>query len=429
MKKKAYQTLVVLMLTVCIALALPALAASADDIGNFTLGENIGYIQIYSLQSLTITGCNLHAGGIAPGLTMSWDAHSVYLSGTPQNAGNYIAQYRVFTSEGSSDFDVNFTVNAPVEETPEPTEKPVERTGTAPEITKDPTGEYVEAGDPREVKFIARAENFSKRSWRLVSPDASNTIQAADAPDYFPGLEVSGTDSDTLILKNVPRDMNGWFVDVKFDNEFGYSLTSGAKITIVDSNGDPIAAAVTPTPAPSKAPVSAPAGTDLPVNADADTATITVQPEGVQLNPGDKHTLSVVATSPNNGSLSYQWYSAATENFDAALPISGASDASYTINQTTGTAYYWVAVWNAKDGSRSQAVYSEPARITIASAAEATPTPAPTPAPTPERSNSMSSSVSFQLILFSIIGVLALAALVGVVLYLRADSKRKGGDE
>ena len=41
----------------------------------------------------------------------------------------------------------------------------------------------------------------------------------------------------------------------------------------------------------------------------------------------------------------------------------------------------------------------------------------------------MSSSVSFQLILFSIIGVLALAALVGVVLYLRADAKRKGGDE
>ena len=136
-----------------------------------------------------------------------------------------------------------------------------------------------------------------------------------------------------------------------------------------------------------------------------------------------------MASSPNGGSLSYQWYSAATENFDAALPISGASDASYTINQTTGTAYYWVAVWNAKDGSRSQAVYSEPAQVSIVTSAEATSTPAPTPEQTPARNSSMSSSVSFQLILFSIIGVLALAALVGVVLYLRADAKRKGGDE
>ena len=435
MKRKAYKTLLVLVLTVCIALALPTLAASADNVGEFTQGENIGYIQIYSLMNLSITGCNLHAGGLAPGLTMSWDEHTVYLSGTPQSSGNYIAQYRVFTSEGSSDFEISFSVKAPaVEETPEPTEQPEEKpTGAPPKITKDPTGEYVEVGDDRDVKFIAKAENFTKRSWRLVSPDSSNTIQAKDAPDYFPGLEVSGTDTDTLILKHIPREMNGWYVDVKFDNSFGYALTSGAKITLVNSDGDPIsAAAVTPTPAPSKDPTASTpptSGADLPVNADADTATISVQPESVQLNPGDKHTLSVVASSPNGGSLSYQWYSAATENFDAALPISGASDASYTINQTTGTAYYWVAVWNAKDGSRSQAVYSEPAPVSIATSAEATPTPAPTPEPTPARNSSMSSSVSFQLILFSIIGVLALAALVGVVLYLRADAKRKGGDE
>ena len=429
MKKKAYKTLLVLVLTVCIAMALPALTASADNVGDFTLGENIGYIQVYSMTNLAITGCNLRSGGLAPGLTMSWDEHSVYLSGTPQNTGNFIAKYTVYTSEGSSDFDVSFTVGAAVEETPEPTEKPAERTGSAPEITKHPTNEYVELGDDRDVKFIARAENFTKRSWRLVSPDSSNTIQAVDGPDYFAGLQVSGADTDTLILKHIPRDMNGWYVDVKFDNEFGWVLTSGAKIILVDSEGDPIAPTVTATPAPTGTPaVSAPPA-DLPVNSDADTATITVQPESVQLNPGDKHTLSVVATSPNNGSLSYQWYSAATENFDAALPISGASDASYTINQTTGTAYYWVAVWNAKDGSRSQAVYSEPAQVSIATTAAATPTPAPTPVQTPARNNPMSSSVSFQLILFSIIGVLALAALVGVVLYLRADSKRKGGDE
>ena len=88
MKRKAYKTLLVLVLTVCIALALPTLAASADNVGEFTQGENIGYIQIYSLMNLSISGCNLHAGGLAPGLTMSWDEHTVYLSGTPQSSAS-----------------------------------------------------------------------------------------------------------------------------------------------------------------------------------------------------------------------------------------------------------------------------------------------------------------------------------------------------
>ena len=35
------------------------------------------------------------------------------------------------------------------------------------------------------------------------------------------------------------------------------------------------------------------------------------------------------------------------------------------------------------------------------------------------------SNISFQLILFGIIGVLALIALIGVVIYLRADAKQK----
>ena len=143
--------------------------------------------------------------------------------------------------------------------------------------------------------------------------------------------------------------------------------------------------------------------------------------------PGDSYTLSVIATSPNNGTLSYQWYSAATNNRSAALPISGASDASYTINQTDGTAYYWVAVWNTRNGARSQAVYSEAAEVRIVT--PATPTPVPTPTPTlpvtPAPRAATPSNISFQLILFGIIGVLALIALIGVVIYLRADAKQR----
>ena len=108
---------------------------------------------------------------------------------------------------------------------------------------------------------------------------------------------------------------------------------------------------------------------------------------------------------------------------DAA--IGGASDASYTIEDASETAYYWAAAWNVKDGKRSQAVFTEAAEVKLA--VEATPMPLPTeaPEPSPERSGLIGSDINFQLVMFSVIGLLALAALIGVVIFLRKDSKNK----
>ena len=64
--------------------------------------------------------------------------------------------------------------------------------------------------------FIARAENAASFVWRIVSPDTTNTYPAKDAPDYFKGLKVSGTDSDRLVLENIPASMNGWKAECKF---------------------------------------------------------------------------------------------------------------------------------------------------------------------------------------------------------------------
>ena len=316
-----------------------------------------------------------------------------------------------------------------VAEAPKPTEtpKPTAAPRAVPEITKHPTGEYVEAGNA--AKFIARAENAEKTVWRLVSPDASNTVQASEAADFFPGLEVSGLNTDTLILEHIPLSLNGWYVEAQFWNGSNHVESSGAKITIVDSEGNAVAATPKPTataaPTPSPSVTAAPpaSGSDLPVDETAEKAEIGVQPESIELKPGESYTLSVIATSPNGGSLSYQWYSASVDNLNAALPITGATEASYTLTQTGGTSYYWVAVWNAKDGSRSSPVYSESAEVSIVSDE---PVPTPTAPAAEITANRSSSNVNFQLVLFSVIGVLALAALIGVVLYLRADSKRKG---
>ena len=417
MKKARNRTLLILVLAACIALALPGMSASAENIGSYAVGENMGWIEFYE-SGLPIVNCLLYSGSLPAGVDMYWDENGVYVFGVPESAGSYIAEYMVFTEEGASYANVSFTVTA----------QPVLQDLV---ITKSPTGERVEVG--ASAKFVARAQNAERIVWRIVSNDTTNTVPASEAAQTFPGLQVSGLGTETLVLTNIPQSMDGWRVEAQFWNGNKHAESMGAEITIVDSQGNAVRNQTIATPAPTapqynfQTPAPGVGSNDMPVSSDARTANISIQPQSAQLMPGDSYTLSVIATSPNNGTLSYQWYSAATNNRSAALPISGASDASYSVNQADGTAYYWVAVWNTRDGARSQAVYSEAAEVRIVT--PATPTPVPTPTPTlpvtPAPRNVTPSNISFQLILFGIIGVLALIALIGVVIYLRADAKQK----
>ena len=77
-------------------------------------------------------------------------------------------------------------------------------------------------------------------------------------------------------------------------------------------------------------------GTDLP---DTDTSAV-----------GATDALTVAATSPDEGTLSYKWYKMTTVNA-APTVIAGATATSYTVPTTAaGTTYYYVVVTNTKDG-------------------------------------------------------------------------------
>ena len=425
MRKIKNRILIMLVLTLCLACVLPGLCASAEFAGTFTRDVDDIYYEFYTSRGLPITGVAFLSGSLPPGVAMYWDENSAYITGVPLEEGYYITLFAVATSEAVAQIELSLNVSATAPATATPAVIP----GAQIEITKSPTGEYVEVGGT--AKFVARANNAERIVWRIVSNDTTNTVQASEAADYFPGLMVDGLGKETLILSNIPRSLDGWRIEAQFWNGNRHAESNGALVTIVDENGRPISAAPTATPEPvftlNTPSVS---NQDLPINNEARTANIVYQPQSAELLPGENRTLSVMATSPNNGSLSYQWYSAATDNRSAALPIGGASDASYTVNQAEGTAYYWVAVWNTKDGSRSQAVYSDAAEIRVVTPSTPTPipTPVPTPVPTPAQRGG-ASSISFQLILFGVIGVLALIALIGVVIYLRADAKQKAAEE
>ena len=105
MKKQTLKWMLVLVLIVCFAAALPGLSAAADNIGDLTVGEDIGTMLIYA-SPLEIESCNLTSGGLPNGLKLYWDATSVYLTGKPGTEGSYSAVYTIQTTEGAVDVTV-----------------------------------------------------------------------------------------------------------------------------------------------------------------------------------------------------------------------------------------------------------------------------------------------------------------------------------
>ena len=430
MKSKTMKLLLSLTLVLCVALALPGLSAGADYVNSFEAGTDIGSIQVFS-SNLVIKSYEKYAGSLPAGLSLSWDDYGIYMAGTPTTAGNYSSSYNVVTENGTYSFIINLSITGGTT----PTKAPA--TGNPPHITKHPTGETVEPGG--SAQFVARADDATKITWRLVSKDTTVTYNAADGPDYFPGLSVDGLGTERLTLSNIPSSLNEWCVEAKFENANGASYSNGARITVKatnnntnnnnsannSSNNNSNNNTNNNTNNSTNGSSDQNSGTDLGNNGlTTKTPNINVAPQSTRLKKGETCTLTVQATSPNNGELSYQGYSNTVNNRATATPIEGATDASYTIPQTDGTMYYCVGVWNTREGVKSDVVYTD--LIEVSFEPETTPTPSPTATPTRTSSDngSYDRGNNTQLIFFGIVGFLALAALVGVVVYLRIDSKR-----
>lgn len=295
-----------------------------------------------------------------------------------------------------------------------------EPTGPKPNITKNPTGETVDEGG--SATFIAHAENYTEIIWRIVSNDTTNTIQASDAPAYF-GCEVYGIGTETLVITKIPAEMDGWRVEAMFRGPGGVEYSWGALIRV---NGVFV-----------KAP------------------TISAQPQGLSLASGETGTLSVSAATVE-GTLHFQWYSNTANSNQLGTAIDGATEASFTPAEQTGTTYYYVEVTSVLNGRSSDPVLSNAVAVTYAApvdpdapAPTETPvpgTPAPlvpvvdepegegdTPAPVETKDTSRSAAsaqerASNALNMLTIVGgVLAVAAIVGGITALIV--RRRGDDD
>ena len=106
-----------------------------------------------------------------------------------------------------------------------------------PEITKHPSEETVTEGEGNY--FTAEAKYAKECIWQFVSPDGKTGIDANKAAEKFPGLKVSGHNTQKLVLDGIPLEVNGWKVQCKFVGGKGDATTRGATITVLEDPNKP----------------------------------------------------------------------------------------------------------------------------------------------------------------------------------------------
>ena len=229
---------------------------------------------------------------------------------------------------------------------------PAEPEVPRPTVFKSPLRETVIEGVTGPVYFTAGAENFTSYTWRIVSPDGSDTVQAADVGSRFEGCMADFYDKNVrndetgeagkgteLVLYNITAEMDGWYVEVKFDNGSpnNYTLTDDAMLTVI-ALGETL-----------------------------DAPEFSVQPEGFELKLGETGTLSAAAATPGSAKTVYQWYANDTESTEGATLIVGATEKTYTPEQRDGTTYYFVEAYSAKgdfEQLKSETVVSDIVAVT-----------------------------------------------------------------
>ncbi len=307
-------------------------------------------------------------------------------------------------------------------------------------ITKNPTGETVDAGG--SATFVARADNAYSRVWRIVSKDTTKTVNAKDAPSYFgSGLTVTGTDTDTLVLSNIPASMNEWSVECKFIGADGrtFLCTNGAIIRVrgassSSSSSSSSTAATTPKPtynpsaAVTAAPTASPAASTAPNTGDTTATTLTAptissQPTSAVLSEGETTTLSVSASAPEGETIHYQWYRSDVSSNANGTKIPGAESPTYVPDTISGSKYYYVGVWSSDGTTESRVVYSSPVSVTYTA-------PITSPSPSPEVEDEGGSGLGMSVWLPVIAMVLAAAAIgVGMFFLLKnAGGKKNSGN-
>ena len=220
MKRVCSLLCTVMLLTVLLAtLVQPARAAYQEYTFYGTVGKT-EYFIIHSNAYDEIQEAKIYNGGV-PGMWLEVSGGATLgLAGVPTTDG----EFKVFITmrtEGLGTVDIKVTVYI----------NPAEPSSDGvPKVTKNPTGETVVEGE--SATFIARADNVRQYCWQFALADAS--LDVSELADYIGrGVVVSGWDSEKLVIKNIPKELNGLYVWCQFVGAETSVDSSAAVLTVV----------------------------------------------------------------------------------------------------------------------------------------------------------------------------------------------------
>lgn len=119
----------------------------------------------------------------------------------------------------------------------------------APSVIKSPGAETVDEGG--WASFVATATYVKSYSWTLTSPDGKTVYDCEDLPAKFPGVSVSDTNSEKVIIHSIPAELDGWQIRCVFHGASAGadSYSNYAVIHVNHTEPEP-----TPTPEPTATP-------------------------------------------------------------------------------------------------------------------------------------------------------------------------------
>lgn len=121
-----------------------------------------------------------------------------------------------------------------IEEAPQETAEEAPQPG-APVLLASPEDAVVQVGG--EARFTARAQDYGGITWRLVNPVDGTEVLCSQAATVFPGLKIPELHYNTITLRHIPVELNGWQIYVTYSNDKGKTASAPAAIILTDGAG------------------------------------------------------------------------------------------------------------------------------------------------------------------------------------------------
>jgi len=203
-----------------------------------------------------------------------------------------------------------------------------------PIIVTQPEDKYVTIGGSAQLSVVAQSADNGSLSYQWYVNTENSTangtpVSGGTNASYYAPTDEVGTKYYYVVVTNTNNNVNGATTAQK--------VSSVAQVTV-----NPIVNALPPT--------------------------IITQPSDTTVVQGGSILLNVVAVSPDNGSLTYQWYRNSVNSTIGGSALAGETGPAYMASAVAaGTSYYYVEITNTKSS-----VNGVPTAVTVSRAAEVT---------------------------------------------------------